>query len=55
MHMAPIESMAAILVGFIVYKESITPVSGEGILLIRAAVVILNSKLKEPEESELAL
>ena len=43
---ATIEPMVATLIGIIVFAEKLTIMSGAGILLILAAVVILNLKLK---------
>ena len=43
---ATIEPMVATLIGIIVFSEQLTIMSGAGILLILAAVVILNLKLK---------
>ena len=43
---ATIEPMVATLIGIIVYSESLTLMSGSGILLILSAVVILNLKKK---------
>ena len=44
--MATIEPLVATLVGVIVFSEPITFLSGLGILLILAAVIILNIKQK---------
>lgn len=44
---ATIEPMVATLIGILVFSEKLTLMSGAGILLILAAVVILNLKKKE--------
>jgi len=46
--LATVEPMVATLLGALVYHESLTLVSGCGILCILAAVVILNRKSPEP-------
>ena len=43
---ATIEPMVATMIGVIVFSEQLTIMSAAGILLILAAVVILNLKLK---------
>ena len=44
---ATIEPMVATLIGILVFEEKLTIMSGAGILLILAAVVILNLKRRE--------
>ena len=47
---ATIEPMVATLIGVIVFSEKLTLMSGAGILLILAAVVILNLKVEKRGE-----
>ncbi len=50
--LATIEPLVATLIGVIVFRESITILSGLGILLILAAVIVLNIKNTSPKTGD---
>ena len=50
--LATVEPLVATLVGMIAFAEPLTLLSGLGIVLILAAVVLLNRKRKTPEQPE---